>query len=70
MYDMGLDAYRFSIAWPRLIPGRHNHINKVVLNIFRTFLTGSFNWIRWKRRDQPQGLGILQQSDRRIDNAR
>uniref|UniRef100_A0A0E0M394 4-hydroxy-7-methoxy-3-oxo-3,4-dihydro-2H-1,4-benzoxazin-2-yl glucosidebeta-D-glucosidase n=1 Tax=Oryza punctata TaxID=4537 RepID=A0A0E0M394_ORYPU len=31
MYDMGLDAYRFSIPWPRLIPGRHNHINKVVL---------------------------------------
>lgn len=21
MHDMGLDAYRFSIAWPRLIPG-------------------------------------------------
>jgi beta-glucosidase/6-phospho-beta-glucosidase/beta-galactosidase len=22
MHKMGLDAYRFSIAWPRLIPGR------------------------------------------------
>uniref|UniRef100_A0A453LAE8 Uncharacterized protein n=1 Tax=Aegilops tauschii subsp. strangulata TaxID=200361 RepID=A0A453LAE8_AEGTS len=23
MYEMGLDVYRFSIAWPRLIPGNH-----------------------------------------------
>ncbi|KAM0854298.1 hypothetical protein ACQ4PT_050523 [Festuca glaucescens] len=26
MHEMGLDAYRFSIAWPRLIPGIQPHV--------------------------------------------
>lgn len=25
MHDMGVDAYRLSIAWPRLIPGKALH---------------------------------------------
>jgi beta-glucosidase/6-phospho-beta-glucosidase/beta-galactosidase len=33
MHDMGLDAYRFSIAWPRLIPG-----TKVYTNTGRAWL--------------------------------
>jgi len=32
MVNMGLEAYRFSISWSRLIPGDHQTVVKVLLN--------------------------------------
>ena len=32
MANMGLEAYRFSISWSRLIPGDHQTVVKVLLN--------------------------------------
>ncbi|KAG6473422.1 hypothetical protein ZIOFF_067338 [Zingiber officinale] len=29
MHDMGLDAYRFSISWSRVIPSRHSPCNNL-----------------------------------------
>jgi ABC-type proline/glycine betaine transport system ATPase subunit len=65
MHDMGLDAYRFSIAWPRLIPGTKCIQIQVERAIFlKEILILGDEPCRWKRTDQPKGLGVLQQSDR------
>ncbi|KAF7059845.1 hypothetical protein CFC21_066698 [Triticum aestivum] len=38
MYEMGLDAYRFSIAWPRLIPDGRGEINPKGLEYYNNLI--------------------------------
>ncbi|XP_010422484.2 PREDICTED: beta-glucosidase 9-like [Camelina sativa] len=38
MYDMGLDAFRLSISWPRLIPGGRGHVNPKGLRFYKNLL--------------------------------
>lgn len=46
MHAMGLDAYRFSIAWPRLIPGWYKESSNVfyyfLLRMLTSYIPGSF----------------------------
>ena len=34
MADMGVDAYRFSIAWPRILPGGYGEVNKAGIRFY------------------------------------
>jgi beta-glucosidase len=34
MRDLGIDAYRFSIAWPRVLPDGHGTVNKAGLDFY------------------------------------
>ncbi|KAJ4753102.1 beta glucosidase 12 [Rhynchospora pubera] len=66
MNDMGLNSYRFSISWPRILPGGNisggvnkegikyynNLINELILNGIQPFVT-LFHW------DSPQALEDL-----------
>ncbi|KAJ1690384.1 hypothetical protein LUZ63_014539 [Rhynchospora breviuscula] len=38
MYEMGLDAYRFSIAWPRLIPDGRGEVNPKGLQYYNNLI--------------------------------
>ncbi|KAL6846783.1 hypothetical protein ACP4OV_024231 [Aristida adscensionis] len=38
MHEMGLDAYRFSIAWPRLVPGGRGEINPKGLEYYNNLI--------------------------------
>ncbi|CAA7045814.1 unnamed protein product [Microthlaspi erraticum] len=38
MYDMGLDALRFSISWPRLIPSGRGPVNPKGLRFYKSFI--------------------------------
>ncbi|CAA7043660.1 unnamed protein product [Microthlaspi erraticum] len=38
MYDMGLDAFRFSISWPRLIPNGRGVVNPKGLQFYKSFI--------------------------------
>uniref|UniRef100_A0A453LAA8 Uncharacterized protein n=1 Tax=Aegilops tauschii subsp. strangulata TaxID=200361 RepID=A0A453LAA8_AEGTS len=38
MYEMGLDVYRFSIAWPRLIPDGRGEINPKGLEYYNNLI--------------------------------
>ncbi|CAA7045817.1 unnamed protein product [Microthlaspi erraticum] len=38
MYDMGLDALRFSISWPRLIPSGRGAVNPKGLQFYKNFI--------------------------------
>lgn len=69
MHEMGLDAYRFSIAWPRLIPGCYKGGSKPLFSSRDIVTASALNMFplknvvetrRWKRRHQSKGLGILQ----------
>lgn len=42
MHETGLDAYRFSIAWPRLIPGKFSIILPMNYFIFIFVLKNLF----------------------------
>ncbi|CAN8268553.1 unnamed protein product [Cochlearia groenlandica] len=38
MYDMGLDAFRLSISWPRLIPRGRGHVNPKGLKFYKNLI--------------------------------
>lgn len=38
MYDMGLDAFRLSISWPRLIPSGRGPVNPKGLRFYKNFI--------------------------------
>ncbi|MEX1295746.1 MAG: GH1 family beta-glucosidase [Candidatus Limnocylindrales bacterium] len=40
MRDLGLDAYRFSVSWPRLQPGGSGPLNERGLDFYRALLEG------------------------------
>jgi hypothetical protein len=60
MHEMGLDAYRFSISWSRLIPG--TLINQSCLRpCLEEFIVVYMCNCRWARSRKPEGVRILQQ---------
>jgi beta-glucosidase len=62
MHKMGLDAYRFSIAWPRLIPGAHVCINSNTIRwgeympLKTCIYILKLNWADGSGRINPKGL--------------
>jgi len=38
MSDMGVDAYRFSIAWPRILPGGYGDVNKEGIRFYHELI--------------------------------
>ncbi|MDN6812071.1 MAG: family 1 glycosylhydrolase, partial [Acidipropionibacterium jensenii] len=40
MRDLGVDAYRLSIAWPRILPGGTGAVNPLGVAFYRTLLEG------------------------------
>jgi beta-glucosidase/6-phospho-beta-glucosidase/beta-galactosidase len=67
MHEMGLDAYRFSIAWTRIIPGSTSYVlqNKVLIikvHIYRPYTYSQVCLLRRRAGScEPNGLGVLQQ---------
>ncbi|KAJ4804625.1 Beta-glucosidase 31 [Rhynchospora pubera] len=44
MYEMGLDAYRFSIAWPRLIPDGRGEVNPKGLQYYNNLINALLSY--------------------------
>ena len=40
MRELGLDAYRFSIAWPRVLPTGHGAVNEAGLDFYERLVDG------------------------------
>lgn len=64
MRDLGLDAYRFSVAWPRIIPTRDSGINNAGLDFYDRLVDGLLEagiepWLTLYHWDLPQWLGDL-----------
>jgi beta-glucosidase len=61
MADLGLRAYRFSIAWPRVQPGGHGPVNQQGLDFYRRLVDSLLQlaiepWITLYHWDLPQAL--------------
>jgi len=64
MRDMGLKAYRFSIAWPRLLPEGRGRVNEAGLAFYDRLIDGLLEagiepWICLYHWDLPQALDDL-----------
>ena len=64
MRDIGVDAYRFSIAWPRLLPRGKGAVNPAGLDFYdrlidRLLEAGITPWATLYHWDLPQGLDDL-----------
>lgn len=44
MARLGVDAYRFSIAWPRGIPEGHGRVNQAGLDFYSRLVNERFSW--------------------------
>ena len=58
---MGVDAYRFSVAWPRVIPGGIGSVNKAGLDFYDRLIDGALErgiepWLTMYHWDLPQAL--------------
>jgi len=40
MAELGLPAYRFSVSWPRVVPGGHGPVNQAGLDFYRRLVDG------------------------------
>jgi len=64
MKDIGVDAYRFSIAWPRLLPTGKGAVNEAGLDFYDRLIdslldAGITPWATLYHWDLPQGLDDL-----------
>jgi beta-glucosidase len=64
MRDLGLDAYRFSIAWPRVLPQGRGCVNEKGLDFYDRLIDGLLEadiepWICLYHWDMPQALEDL-----------
>lgn len=62
MRDMGLNAYRFSVAWPRVIPDGGTEVNEAGLDFYDRLVEGLLEcgiepWLTLYHWDLPQALG-------------
>jgi beta-glucosidase len=44
MKSLGLHAYRFSIAWPRIFPGGRGTVNSAGLDFYSRLVDGLLKW--------------------------
>jgi beta-glucosidase len=61
MKDMGLEAYRFSVAWPRVIPNGRGQVNEKGLAFYERLVDGMLErgitpWLTLYHWDLPQAL--------------
>ena len=61
MKELGLKAYRFSIAWPRILPAGRGHVNQVGLDFYSQLVdalleAGIEPWVTLYHWDLPQAL--------------
>lgn len=68
MADMGMDAYRFSIAWSRILPSTYCHLFLPLLSLGQLHLRSDFGYsfcccFRWYGPSQSGRHRPLQQSD-------
>jgi beta-glucosidase len=61
MSDMGLGAYRFSVAWPRVLPGGRGRVNQKGLDFYERLIDGLLErhiepWLTLYHWDLPQAL--------------
>lgn len=61
MRELGLDAYRFSTSWPRILPAGHGAINRAGLDFYNRLVDGLLEagidpWITLFHWDLPQAL--------------
>lgn len=61
MRELGLDAYRFSVAWPRILPNGHGAVNREGLDFYDRLVDGLLeadidSWITLYHWDLPQTL--------------
>ncbi len=61
MKDMGLEAYRFSVAWPRVIPNGRGQVNEKGLAFYERLVDGLLErgitpWLTLYHWDLPQAL--------------
>ena len=61
MKDLGLPAYRFSIAWPRILPDGRGRINQAGLDFYERLVDGLLDagiepWVTLYHWDLPQRL--------------
>lgn len=64
MRDLGLDAYRFSVAWPRVMPTGRGEINEAGLSFYDRLIDALIAaniepWLCLYHWDLPQALGDL-----------
>lgn len=62
MRDLGLDAYRFSVAWPRIFPASDAGVNEAGLDFYDRLVDGLLEanikpWLTLYHWDLPQWLG-------------
>ncbi len=61
MSEMGLGAYRFSVAWPRVLPEGHGRVNQKGLDFYERLIDGLLErhiepWLTLYHWDLPQAL--------------
>jgi beta-glucosidase len=61
MKDMGLEAYRFSVAWPRVIPNGRGQVNEKGMAFYERLVDGMLErgitpWLTMYHWDLPQAL--------------
>ena len=64
MRDLGIDAYRFSISWPRVMPNGRGEVNEAGVSFYhrlidRLLASGIEPWLCLYHWDLPQALGDL-----------
>ncbi|MDR3438388.1 GH1 family beta-glucosidase [Telmatospirillum sp.] len=64
MRDIGVDAYRFSVAWPRVLPRGRGAVNQVGLDFYDRLIDGVLEagitpWLTLYHWDLPQALDDL-----------